>query len=885
MPSRSHPSPRPLLALALALGVAAGATAPEGLPSEADLETLAERWRDAAGESPTGAEALELARTLHALAVVERHLAKPEEARAHLEEALELLPEAAAADRTEVREALALTLQDLGELSRAEDLLRRVLDARAADESPEAARIDTLEHLALNLLQQGDYREAAERLDEALARVPPDSTRRAGLLASRARLHHTLGSHERARQMLLEARELATSDPALQLGLDSRLALAELRLGERERAQRRFEEVAARARDLHAGRPVEVIPHLNNLGALALADGEFAAARARFAEALEVADSGLPEAHPARILPLNNLGVAEQALGDYDAARRHLEAAARLQERHLPELHLRVAETRRNLARNALLAGDPDAEVHVARAIELGLELLEQLIESGSERERLNFLERFDPLSLACISGRPERIADALLASKARLLDAMLGESGGPPPDWREVRAGLPADGAFVDFCRYEGLEPDEVRFGALLLLPGRDPEWIELADEASLRRWLEALSRRLAWCARPVAEREPRGPSLTLPLILRGLHDDFWQPLATRLPPEVNHLAVAPDAGIHFIPFAALLDGEGRPLCQRYRQLTQVASGRDLLRSAPRPRLDAAPWSLLAVSDFPNRPARPGDGPLESLLAELEPMPGTREELQRLARIAPDGSRRWIDDQVTEAALAEASGAVVHLGCHAFFLADPGGLPATPIDFDRDAALRFAGGLVLHRGTLAAIGGSRPDDDLLFPEEIARLPLDEVRLVTLSSCESGGGTPVSGEGILGLRRAFAQAGVDETLFALWPVSDRSTPAFMERFYRLALASDRSGQALWQAQGEMIPSSEDLEAFESAVLRYAPFVLCQSGPLQSGAEIEARSVALDFDWRYLAGLPLLAFLGAVVWRKTRRREDGSRFAE
>jgi CHAT domain-containing protein len=52
-----------------------------------------------------------------------------------------------------------------------------------------------------------------------------------------------------------------------------------------------------------------------------------------------------------------------------------------------------------------------------------------------------------------------------------------------------------------------------------------------------------------------------------------------------------------------------------------------------------------------------------------------------------------------------------------------------------------------------------------------------------------LSACETGLGATPSGEGTLGLQRAFQVAGARTVLASLWPVADDSARELAERFY------------------------------------------------------------------------------------------------
>jgi len=859
--------------------------------AESELEQLATDWQAALEKERSEENTRELGVTLQALGIIERQAGKPKEALPHLEDAVTLLGSADDATRADALEALALTLQDLGEVTEAGTHLRKVVELREG--LPEENREPSLslgrDHLALNLLTQGKYAEADELIRASLANTAEgDTEARARRLGYSGRYLHTMGSHSRAVAAFREALALPFENGELRLALESQLALAQLRLGKTAEARGGMEKAAVDASALYADRKVafHAAPYLNNLGALDLALGNPLQARVVFSEALALLESSLGPDHPSLISPLNNLGCADQAAGNYKEAEISLRRASSLQEKHLPRLHLRVAETARNLARNAVLSGSADASKAIDDATRIGTGLLEELIRHGTEQERLNFLERLDLVSLPCATGDAGLIADVLAATKARLLDTMLkpdGEHAAQSMAWQTIQSSMKPGTALIDTCRYLTVSPEpEERYGAIVLLPEGPPKWVPLGSAEDLQQGLDSFRKRLSWKAAQLAGKSSPPPALKLRGILRSLHDEFWSPLAREIPADTRHLAFSPDGALHFLPLPALLDEGMRPLCARYLQITTLTSARDLCGTAPGTKLSSAPWAVLGVSSFPKKPRNPAEDRLLALLADLDDMPGTAEEMDRLRDLVPQGSQFFRDAAATETALRQmpADPGVLHLGCHAFFL--PGtARSGDPLDFDENADLLFSGGLLLHRAALREPEAPllSPDDDLLYPSEVAHLPLHGTRLVTLSSCESGAGTAVSGEGLLGLRRGFALAGAREVLVALWPVSDRSTPEFMERFYRLALASDRTGQALWQCQKEFLSAAKNDEEFETAVLRYVPFVLSQNEPLVTGGEIVVEGKR-KIPWRMAwLGVPLIVFFGARWWDRKGRKDE------
>ena len=75
------------------------------------------------------------------------------------------------------------------------------------------------------------------------------------------------------------------------------------------------------------------------------------------------------------------------------------------------------------------------------------------------------------------------------------------------------------------------------------------------------------------------------------------------------------------------------------------------------------------------------------------------------------------------------------------------------------------------------------------PDDGLLMDNEILAMPLENASLVVMSACDTAQGKQQSGEGLLGIQRAFQVAGARTTVASLWQVDDAATVLLMQRFY------------------------------------------------------------------------------------------------
>jgi CHAT domain-containing protein len=168
--------------------------------------------------------------------------------------------------------------------------------------------------------------------------------------------------------------------------------------------------------------------------------------------------------------------------------------------------------------------------------------------------------------------------------------------------------------------------------------------------------------------------------------------------------------------------------------------------------------------------------------------------LPGSEAEARMavaaLGGVAADG-RVVTGQRATEAswnALAERGELgqyrVIHLAAHGFLSDDDPALSAVVL-----------GQVQREPGT----------DGYLTAAELSAVELHS-DLVVVSACDSGVSGLIEGEGMRGLASALFEAGTRHALLTLWPINDKATVRFMERFYRHYRAGDTPAAALVAAQ-------------------------------------------------------------------------------
>ena len=109
----------------------------------------------------------------------------------------------------------------------------------------------------------------------------------------------------------------------------------------------------------------------------------------------------------------------------------------------------------------------------------------------------------------------------------------------------------------------------------------------------------------------------------------------------------------------------------------------------------------------------------------------------------------------------------------------------------------------------------LSGLAFSQPDDSsliddgLLYSGETFNLDLN-ADLVVLSSCESGMGKLVRGEGLMTLARGFLYSGANNVVVSLWKVFDEHTSQLMIEFYTQIVAGKSYSAALREAKLRLI---------------------------------------------------------------------------
>lgn len=293
----------------------------------------------------------------------------------------------------------------------------------------------------------------------------------------------------------------------------------------------------------------------------------------------------------------------------------------------------------------------------------------------------------------------------------------------------------------------------------------------------------------------------------------LKQLYQMLIQPVEDLLPldPE-SQIVFIPQGPLFLVPFAALKDEQGQYLIEKHT-----------IRYVPSIQVLAITQTLETVlqnnhleheTAFTDKTAIVVGNPTMPILPFsshcLKPLPGAEQEAKIISSILQ--VEPLLGQQATKPTVLRqlANASVIHFATHAILdeFSSEAELSmicqtcATPVE----AKLSRQESAMLDRLRIPgaiALAPSDESDGWLTAQEIAELKL-RAELVVLSACDTGQGR-LTGDGVIGLSRAFVGSGVPSIIVSLWAVPDEPTAILMAEFYRALKQGQSKSQALRQA--------------------------------------------------------------------------------
>ncbi|HKQ63204.1 MAG TPA: CHAT domain-containing tetratricopeptide repeat protein, partial [Candidatus Polarisedimenticolaceae bacterium] len=785
----------------------------------------------------------QVAASLNALATLLREMGDYGQARPYYERALGVRERALGPEHPDVAEtldSLGGLLLVMGDLAGAEQHYLRALAIRqraSGVEHPDTAR--ALSNLGLTHYYARDYGRAKSELERALGirerTLPPGHPELAETLHGLAAVLKAQGQLREALPYLERALEIARTAYGPQHSRTAELlnGLGTLRseLGDSERVVPLLVEAQAiweRAFGPDHPHVAENLGHLAQHRALS-GDREGGLADALRAERLRRDNARLIARslaeREALIYSSRGARPLDVALGLADLAAREVwDALIRSRALVLDEMASR---------HRALVAADDPDVARAAAGLDAARSRLARLVVRGPGSGGTE--------TYSAALARAREVQDGaereLAARSAAFRDELARDGAGLD----EVSRALPPSAALVAYARYEpasasGSAPEYLAF---VLGVAREVAVVRLGPaakiEAAIARWRLEVGQppppvRAAFQRAEERYREA-GTSLRRAI---------WDPLAARLGPA-ERVFIVPDGALHGVSLATLPATEGY-LIETAPTIHYLSAERNLVRGAESPSTGRG---LLALGGptydtagprrgaSPRAPSTTYRGPRSSCgefkQLRFDALPAAAREAREIANLWRATEEQVVvltGDPASEAAFKRLAPGqrVVHVATHAFFL--DGACPSTTSagsagargEPDLPPALAelhgenplWLSGLALAGANHRESAAPDEEDGIVTAEEVASLDLSGVEWAVLSGCETGLGRVQVGEGMLGLRRAFEDAGARTLILSLWRVDDQATREWMRALYRGRLAGRSTAEAVRSAGLELL---------------------------------------------------------------------------
>lgn len=625
-------------------------------------------------------------------------------------------------------------------------------------------------------------------------------------------------------------------------------------------AEQALQQAIDIVRETQGGDHPDLARYLMSLAAVYDEAGDYRAAEPLYRRSLEISDRTLAdmltvgsERNKAAVLanledPIPLLLAFQRRAGDQLPSARALafEAVARRKGRLLDEVHDWGRSLRENpdsAIRNRFNQREAMLECQASLTIALGYRDLKPAVvgtcalpgtELAGRYERLlhdlrtNWTDSLGKQALQAVAALRQRI-DTLEAELSR--DIPQFASTIRPATLEDIRARLQPDEMLIEIVAYAN------RYGAFLLTRTGDLHWTDLGPAGAIDQPVQDLIAAANDWSVSLAGKEAAGAKSS-----EQTAQDALRTLSQKLSPviaeatrrkEVARLRIAPDGMLNLVPFGALADARGAFLIQHFA-ISYVSAGRDLMGV---PAGAAATAAVIAVS--------PGASRKSAAMASGGAFRAERLERLDDAELEAREVKKWIpraqllnEGEATEQRIKQLHHpALLHIVGHGIVRGnedckvDPSSAACQLANMDPAARVMSLSAIVLEEAY--GRGGASSQDGLLTALELQSLDLQGTHMLVLSQCRMADGVPSSGEGVFGMRRAAAIAGVRTFVAPLWKIADATEQALMDGFYKELSAGMGRAEALRAAQLGLLNNPRT-----ASFLQWAPVILSgDPGPL------------------------------------------------
>ncbi len=742
---------------------------------------------------------------------------------------------------------LAFLLLDEGRYAEARPYFERSLAIKEKLLSPGHSRIGTSVHNLAHLAELiGDYQEAETLFQRALrikeSALGPEHLDVARILNNLGLLRNKLGDRSAARSLLarshaIRVKQLGPHHPLVAVSFNN-LAQCE---DDPIRLQELYEQALKIWQEKLGPEHPNVATALGNLALVAQMQGQPARAQLLFARSLAIREKKLGPSHPRVADSISRLAMHHWGQGDLAQARSLMTKELALVEKHIDPLldatsereRIALIRSRRDSLHRFLSLFSRSQDHHDSYR---ALMRWKGVVANSLAAQRAAILELAEPQNRAAFQQlrnirrklaalaftKPKESArqsrhDRILALTAKKegIERELAIASRSFHRQRSLAAAglddlctqLKPGQALVDYLRYQRSDPlssPAVHYLAYVLT-ARDclhPLRIDLGKAEPIER---ALARYRELIAAGASAERLRRQSVRI-------RQQIWDPLAI----DQRWVWVIPDGALGAFPFGALAK-KTRFLLES-TTFSYLSSSRELIRLAQLEPSTSRAALVVGGIDYGQIATKTTDrsSDLGAGLPPFGPLPASLTEASSIVEILKSSSAAEVTllsgpaahEKVVKATI-EAK-ALVHIASHAFFSDDQ---PATAAEFN---PMLLSGVVLAGANQEQRLSGA--EDGILTGAEIASLDLRQAELVTLSGCNTGRGKVMAGEGILGLRRAFAAAGARALTLSLWRVADDDTMRLMKDFYQQMkqFPSMDKAQALRQAQLKMLQKKRQI---------------------------------------------------------------------